>query len=84
MIGGAGLYSSVLRFLSELFVYDPYSILSDLITTCTCLPLKYLPSDRYGNLFNKLVMLFLLILRMLFCIFLLLSITSTLMFCLAK
>ena len=50
---------------------------SDLITTCTYLLLRCLLSDRYNNLFNRAIILFLLISNMHIYIFLLLSITFT-------
>ena len=59
--------------LSTLVVYNPYSILSDLFTTCTYLLLGLLLTDKYGNLFNNVIKIFLLISKMLIYIFLLLS-----------
>ena len=64
-----------LLFLDALVVYDQYQILSDLICICTYLLLRCQLSDRYGNLFNKVIMLSILISRMLIYIFLLLNIT---------
>ena len=69
----AGFRQPYLFFLRTLVVYDPYSVLHDLNTLWTYL--LCLLSDRYGNLFNKLIMLFVLVTRMLIYIFLLLSIT---------
>ena len=72
-----------LLFLSTLVGFDPYSILTDLITICTFLILRF-PAIRYGNLFNLVIMLFLLIPRILIYIFLFLSITVVVFtFCLA-
>ena len=74
LAGGDGVYSMYLLFISALMVCSPNLILCDLITLCKYLLLRYLPSDRYGNLFSKVMMFFLLISRMFVYIFLLLSI----------
>ena len=66
-----------LWFLSILVVYDPYLVLIDLIAICTYLLLRCLLSDRYDNLFSKVIMTFLLISRMHIYILLLLSISFT-------
>ena len=58
-------------FLCTLVVYDPYSILSNLINICTFLFLRCPLSNKYDNIFGKVILLFPLILRMFFCIFLL-------------
>ena len=56
-----------LLFLSALVLcfMAHMQILSDLITLCTCLLIRCLLLDRYSNLLNKVMMLFLLISRML-------------------
>ena len=41
--------------------YNSYPALSDFIAICTHLLLRFLLSDRYGNLFKKAVMFFLII-----------------------
>ena len=66
--------ATVLLFLSIQVVCIPSSALNDLIAICTFLLLRCLLSDRYNFLFIQEIMLFLLILRMLICIFLLLGI----------
>ena len=38
-----------LWFVSILVIFDPWSIVSNIIATCTCLLLTCLPGDRYGN-----------------------------------
>ena len=55
--GGAGFYPFVL-FLIAPVVYNPYIILSNLMALCTYLPSGCLLTDRYGNLFRKMIMLF--------------------------
>ena len=62
-------------FLSIQVVYDLFSILRSLIATCTYLLSRFLLLTRYGKLFNKVIMLSPLMLRILTYIFLLLSIT---------
>ena len=68
--GGAG-------FCSNAFVVPKNTgclvTIFSLISTCTYTFLIYLQSDRYGNLF-KVILLFVLISKMLVCLFLLLSI----------
>ena len=66
-----------LSFLNILVDYDPYSTLSILITICTFIPLRFLPLDRCDNLFNKVIMLFLLISRILIYIFFFICIAFT-------
>ena len=75
--GSAGFYLNVVP--STLVVYKPYSIFSNLSTICTYLLIRYLLSDMHGNLFNRVIMLLLLISnsRILIYIFLLLNITIT-------
>ena len=60
--------------LSIWLVYVIFLILSDLISTLTCLLLGCLLLNRFGNLFNRVIMLSSLILRMLAYMFLLSSI----------
>ena len=69
--GGFGFYFNILLFLSLMVVYDPYLTLSNLFTIYIYLIVRCLLSDRYGNLFNRAVMLFLLISRMHIYIFIL-------------
>ena len=64
-----------LLFLSVLMAYIPSTTLSVLITICTYLALRCLLSDKCGFLYNREIMLFLLISRMFIHIFLLFSIT---------
>ena len=64
-----------LWFLSVLVVYNIYSILSNSVTTYTHILLRWLLSDRYSSLFNKVMVDSLWISVMLICIFLMLSIT---------
>ena len=76
--GGAGFSSQhILSFLGICVAYIQYSTLNDLIAICTYLFLRCLLWDRYSNLFNREIMLFLFISRMLIYIFPLLSITIT-------
>ena len=58
LTGGAGFYSDVFVAPKCTDVYHSYSILNDLIVVCTYLLLRCLLSGRYGNLFNKRIMLF--------------------------
>ena len=48
-------------YISVQVVYNLHSILSASVTVCTCLLLRVTQSDRYGNLFSKMIMLSLLI-----------------------
>ena len=68
---GVGFYFDILLFLSIMLVYIPYSIWSDFISVC----IYILISDRYRYLFNKEIILFKLISKMLIYIFVLLSVT---------
>ena len=75
--GGTGFYSSI--FVVPLCTGSLQPILNPRQFNCYMhIPtFKILLSDRNGNLFNKVIKLFLLISRMLIYIFLLLSITVT-------
>ena len=68
-----------LWYLSTVVVYDQYSVISDLITICMYQLVSCLLSDRFGNLLNKVNMLYPLILKMLNYIFL--SILTGFFFC---
>ena len=70
--GGVLAFTYMYLFLSMLLAYNLYSTLSDLIAIFKCILLGCLLSYRCGNFLNRLIMLFLLILRMLL---ILLSIT---------
>ena len=45
-----------LWFISVQVVYNTYSILSHLITTCAYILLRCLLSDRYGNILSNVIM----------------------------
>ena len=74
--GGAGFSQMYLLLLNILLAYNLYSTLSNLIISTYLFP-RCLLSDRYGSLFNRAIMLFILISVMVIYIFLLLSITIT-------
>ena len=76
--GGAGYYSTVFVIPKCIGGYNPFSIISDLSAICTYLLLRCLPSDGYGNLFNKIIRPLLLISWMFIYTVLLLSITMIL------
>ena len=65
-------------------VSGPYVTFSRLVIICTFLPFRCLLSDMYGNLFNMVILLSLLISRMLIYIILSLSIIIISTICLAK
>ena len=69
--------TAYLFFLSVKVAYIPYSTSSNLIAMYTFLLLRYLLLDRVGYFFNKDIMLFVLISRILIDVFLLLSLTIT-------
>ena len=72
-----------LWFQSILLAYDTHLILIDLITICRYLLLRCLLSDRYSNIFSKVIMCFPLILRMPISLFILLSTITDFMVCVA-
>ena len=74
----AGFYFKLLLCLIIPAVYMLY--LSSLIAIYTCLHLRCLVSSRYANSFNRMIILFLLTLRMLIYTFLLLSIITAFWF----
>ena len=53
---GAGFYSTVFLFLNILVACDPYLTLSSFITIGTYLLVRCLLSDKYSNLFNRVIM----------------------------
>ena len=70
-----GFFPAYLLLLSLLVASNPYSALRDFIAIYIYLLSQCLLSDSCGNLFNRLIVLFLLVSRMLIYIFLLLNIT---------
>ena len=74
LTGGVGLNSSVFVASKHLAGFILFSVSSDLIAACTYLLLGYLLLIRYGNVFNRVIILSPLILRILTYTFLLSSI----------
>ena len=85
--GGAGFYWRVFmvpKFTGGLWPIWPILSLKEIQSLCTYLLLRCLQSDSHDNLLSKVIMFSLLILRMHFCIFLLLSIILLFTFCLVS
>ena len=56
--GGAGFYSNVSVVPSIWMFYILFFIISHVIATCTYLPLVYLLLNRFGSLFNRVIIFF--------------------------